>query len=184
MFDKKYLIIGVVALIGGYAIGYGNKPKPDVQIKEVVTIDKEKTEKIIAEEKEKLKREYESKKWQKKTTTRVTKPNGEVEETTSEESKTSEKEKEKKQKEKKESKETKEKENLKKETEITEKYNQSKYSVGFSVQKPIDKVLSTLPSEDLDYLVNAGIRIYGPLWLESGFQVKEKAVSLGIKLEF
>lgn len=184
MFDKKYLIVGAAALIGGYAIGYGNKPDPDIQIKEVVTIDKEKTEKVIAEEKEKLKREFESKKWEKKTTTRVTKPNGEVRETTKEESKTVEKEKEDRQKDKKESKETKEKEKTKKETEIVQKSNQSKYSLGFSVQKPIDKVLNTLPSQDLDYLINAGVRIYGPLWLESGFQIKEKAVSLGIKLEF
>ena len=184
MFDKKYLIIGIVALIGGYAIGYGNKPKPDIQIKEVVTIDKEKTEKVIAEEKEKLKREFESKKWQKKTTTRVTKPNGEVREITSEESKSSEKKKESTKKEKKESKEIEQKEKIKKETEIVEKYNQSKYSVGFSAQKPLDKVLNTLPNENLDYLVNAGVRIYGPLWLESGFQAKEKAISLGIRLEF
>lgn len=184
MLNKKLIIIPIACLIGGYIIGYGNKPKPDIQIKEVVTIDKEKTEKVIAEEKEKLQKEFESKKWQQKTTTKITKPNGEIIEKTKEESKSSEKQKEQKEKDKKESKETKEKEKIKKETEIIQKQNESKYSLGLSTQKPIDKLLNTPPTSNLDYSVNLGFRLYGPLWLESGFQIKQKALSLGFKLEF
>lgn len=184
MLNKKHIIVPIICLISGYAIGYGRKPQPEIQIKEVLTIDKEKIENVIAEERERLKREFESKKSEKKTTVKITKPNGEVIEKTKEETKSSEKQKETVKKDKKESKETKEKEQIKKETEIVQKSGQSKYSLGLSAEKNIDKLFNTLPTDGLDYTVSLGLRVYGPLWLESGYQIKDKSVNLGIKLEF
>jgi hypothetical protein len=184
MFDKKYIIVGTLCLVGGYAIGYGNRPAPDIQVKEVFVFDTEKLEKAIAEERERLEKEYQSKKSEKKITKKITKPNGEIIETTKEESKSEENSSEVVQKDKKESKETKETESVKKETEIVQKQNLSKYSAGLMAEKPVDKLLSTKPTEELNVELNLGFRLYGPLWIETGYGFKDKSLALGFKLEF
>jgi len=184
MLDKKYIIAAALCLVGGYAIGYGNRPAPDIQIKEVLVVDKEKTEKVIAEERERLEKEYQSKKTEKKITKKITKPNGEVIETTKEESKTEESNSEVVDKDSKNSKETKEKESVKKETEIVQKQNLSKYSAGLMAEKSIDKLLTTKPTEELNIELNLGFRLYGPLWLETGYEFKDKSLGFGFKLEF
>ena len=184
MFDKKYIITAALCLVSGYAIGYGNRPAPDIQIKEVLVVDKEKTEKVIAEERERLEKEYQSKKTEKKITKKITKPNGEVIETTKEESKTEENNSEIVDKGSKNSKETKEKERTKKEAETVQKQNLSKYSAGLMAEKPIDKLLTTKPAEELNFQLNLGLRVYGPFWLETGYGFKDKSLGLGFKLEF
>lgn len=184
MLNKKTIIISAACLIGGYVIGYGNKPEPEVQIKEVVTIDKQEIEKAVSKERERFEKELQSKNSKKIDITRITKPNGEIIEKIKEREKSSKKEKEKTKKDKKNEKESSKKENVKKETDISVKPNFSKYSLGISVEKPIGKILSTKPAENLDYSVDLGFRLYGPLWLESGYQIKQGGVSLGIRLEF
>jgi flagellar biosynthesis GTPase FlhF len=184
MFDKKYIAVAALCLVGGYAIGYGNRPAPDIQVKEVFVVDTEKLEKAIAEERERLEKEYQSKKSEKKITKKVTKPNGEIIETTKEESKSEEKSTEVVEKDKKESKETKETESIKKETEIVQKQNLSKYSAGLMAEKPIDKLLTTKPTDETEIKLNVGMRVYGPFWLETGYGFKDKSLGLGFKLEF
>lgn len=184
MFKKKNYIIAGLCLIGGYAVGYGNRPAADIKIKEVFVVDTEKLEKAIAEERERLEKEYQSKKSEKKITKKIIKPNGEIIETTKEESKSEEISSEVAEKDSKDSKETKQTESIKKETEITEKQNLSKYSVGLMAEKPADKLLSTPPSEESNIQLNVGLRVYGPLWVETGYGFNDKSIGIGFKLEF
>jgi hypothetical protein len=51
-------------------------------------------------------------------------------------------------------------------------------------EKPIDKLLTTKPAQELNLQLNLGLRVYGPIWLETGYGFKDKSLGLGLKLEF
>jgi hypothetical protein len=154
---KKILLI--VALVAAFLAGRGLKPQPEIVVKEKVV--EKIVEKVVEKKNEQVNKV-------KKT---ITKPDGTiiVEEKEEWQIKTNT---------------VKQIESDKKTDTLSVSKMLSKYRLGFQAEIPIDKLLNEPLKDNLDYSINGGLRLIGPLWLESGIGLNRKELRLGVSWEF
>jgi len=66
-----------------------------------------------------------------------------------------------------------------KEVVLYKESKQSRYSVSGGVKTHVASF-----TDATDYYINLGVRAVGPLWLESGYQINDKQLSVGVRYEF
>ena len=153
---KKPILLALLAILLVLSGYYLAKRtiKPEIQIKEKIV------EKVVEVEKKKIN--------SKTHTTIVTKPDGTKTETTDTETKT-------------ESETKKDSETKTEKSVVSKPNNLDKYRIGAFG----DIKTSDLPnSADYGYGISAGIRVLGPVWLDTHYNIKRHELGLGASLQF
>jgi hypothetical protein len=62
--------------------------------------------------------------------------------------------------------------------------NESHYKLGLFFDKPLQSALTELPTANLTYGISAGMRVFGPAWVDTTYNFGKKDLTLGISIEF
>jgi hypothetical protein len=180
---NRYVHLAAVAVIG-CLIGFNLRSAPKTELiektVEVKVLDEETLQKRLSEEQEKWKKNVR----EIKTVRVITKADGSKEEFSQTEMET--KEEKQTAKIEKEEKQEKKRQEESKFTYIEKKTEQAsaRYSIGVTVHKPVESIMKTKPLDNVDYSVKAGVKVVDPVWVELGYRIKEKSISLGAAIQF